>query len=77
MVEHPDLGWNGLYSYLAARNEEKRIEIYCWDLVWKLVSARFSGDIPMPSEIWKDKRRADKRTANQIISDVINGLGGG
>ena len=68
--------WPARFAYLAARQDNKRIEMYCWDLVWKLVTAHFDGDIPMPSEINGIKKQKDTRTAKQIFEDVINGLGG-
>jgi len=44
------------------------------DLVWVLAKARLQGDAPMPSELWNKK--ADKRSAKQIIQDTLDGLGG-
>lgn len=45
------------------------------DLVWKLVQSRLDGEIPMPSEIWKETIQ-DKRTAAQIIEDLFQKIGG-
>lgn len=45
------------------------------DLVWKLVKAKYEGDIPMPSDLWFIKPK-DTRSAKQIIKDTMNGLGG-
>ena len=46
------------------------------DLVWKLVKAKYDGDFPMPSEIYNNQYKVDKRTAKQIYNDVLEGLGG-
>ena len=68
--------WDARFAYLSARKENKLIEMYCWDLVWKLVTVHFDGDIPMPSDIVKDNKKKDTRTSQQIYMDIINGLGG-
>lgn len=50
--------------------------MYTADLVWKLVKAKYDGDFPMPSEIWSNRNKIDRRSAKQIVNDLINKLGG-
>ena len=63
-------------NYLSARNEIREIEMYTADLVWSLSKRHYSGDIPMPSEIWNNKNKIDRRSGKQIVNDLINKLGG-
>ena len=46
------------------------------DLLWSLARRNYTGDLPMPSEIWNNTNKIDRRTGKQIISDLINKLGG-
>ena len=47
------------------------------DLLCKLVKAKYDGDIPMPSDIWNDgRKKADTRSAEQIIDDVLSSMDG-
>lgn len=75
MVEHPELGWDGRTSYLIAKNEEKRVELYAMDLLWGIAKTHYDG-LPMPSEIWLNKDKIDRRSGKQIIDDLIKELGG-
>ena len=45
------------------------------DLLWSLAN-RYYDDLPMPSEIWSNKNKIDRRSGNQIIDDLIKQLGG-
>lgn len=76
LVEHPHLDWNGRLNYLAAQNEVRQIELYSMDLVWSLAKRNYSGDIPMPSEIWNNRNKIDRRSGKQIVNDLISKLGG-
>ena len=75
-MEHPDLGWKGRLAYLSARNEVRQCENYTADLLWVLAKRNLQGDVPMPSEIWNNKNKIDRRTGKEIISDLLNKLGG-
>lgn len=46
------------------------------DLLWSLVKSKVESDIPMPSEIWINKNKIDRRSKKEIIRDTLNGLGG-
>lgn len=46
------------------------------DLVWKLVKAKYESDIPMPSEVWENKNKIDRRSASEIVNDLLDKLGG-
>ena len=75
LVEHPELEWIGRLNYLTARNEEIQVENYTRDLIWSLAKRHYDN-IPMPSEIWTNKNKVDRRSGKQIVSDLINKLGG-
>ena len=76
MVEHPELQWTGRVNYLRAKDEAKQIDLYTADLLWKLVKVHYDGDFPMPSEIWNNRNKIDRRSAKQIIDDLLDKLGG-
>lgn len=63
-------------NYLAARGEEKQVELYAMDLLWKLTTKFFVLESPMPSEIWNNMKRVDRRSGTQIVNDLLKGLGG-
>ena len=73
LADAPHLEWNGRVAYIAARAERERWMLYASDLLWAAVKNRYN-DLPMPSEIARNKR-TDTRTAKQIINDLINNLG--
>ena len=76
-MEHPELDWDGRANYLIARMEERRLEVYAMDLVWG-IARRYYDDLPKPSEIWTNKEdKADHRSGDQIIDDLIKKLTGG
>lgn len=54
----------------------KQVELYAWDLIWSLAKKNYSADIPMPSEIWNNKNKIDRRSKAEIVKDLLNGLGG-
>ena len=56
---------------MQAKNEVKQLDLYTMDLLWSIAQRNLQSDVPMPSEIW-----TDKRTAKQIMKDLIKGLGG-
>ena len=64
-----------MWAYMTAKDDEKQIELYCYDLVWKLVQLKLASEIPSPSEIWNSEQKKDTRTAKQVMMDVVNGLG--
>ena len=76
LVEHPELDWNGRINYLAAQNEVRQVEMYTADLVWAIAKQNYSSDIPMPSEVWNNRNKIDRRSGKQIITDLISKLGG-
>lgn len=76
LVEHPDLDWNGRANYLQAKNHVRQTELYAMDLVWSLAKSRFNSDIPMPSEVWSNKNKIDRRSGKEIVNDLLNKLGG-
>ena len=41
-----------------------------------LIAKRHYNGITLPSEVYYKKHKVDRRSANQIINDVIKGLGG-
>ena len=45
------------------------------DLLWG-IAKRYYEDLPMPSEIWTNVNKIDRRSANQIIDDLIRKYGG-
>ena len=66
--------WRGRLNYLGAVHGEKRIEVYAWDLVWKLVQMRIDGEIPMPSVLWEGEKKTDNRTTQQIVDGLMEKL---
>lgn len=76
LVERPEMEWDSRFTYLSAKREVRQVELYGMDLLWKLVKAKYDGDIPMPSEVWDNRNKIDRRSAKQIIQDTINKLGG-
>lgn len=75
-MDHPELEWTGRANYLRAKDEAKQIDLYVSDLLWKIVKVHYDGDFPMPSEIWNGKNKIDRRSAKQIMDDLLNNLGG-
>ena len=75
-MEQPQLDWNGRINYLLARHEAKQIDLYAMDLLWSLAKRNYSGDIPMPSEIYNGQEKIDRRSGKQIINDLLDRLGG-
>ena len=65
----------GRTNYLLAKEEEKNVDLYAMDLVWSIAKRYYNG-LPMPSEIWSNRNKIDRRSAKQIVSDTIKGLGG-
>ena len=51
------------------------MKLYVADMIWGIARTHYNSDFPMPSEIWHNKRK-DRRSATQILDDLINGLGG-
>lgn len=75
MVEHPELEWNGRFSYLAAKAEQKKTEVYAWDLIWLLAKVHYDG-LKQPSDVYYKQATVDRRSGKQIADDLIKGLGG-
>ena len=63
-------------SFLAARTEVRQWENYTADLLWAVAKRNLQGDIPMPSEIWNNKSKIDRRSGKQIVQDLLKKLGG-
>lgn len=61
---------------MQAKNEVRQLDLYTMDLLWSIAQRNLQSDVPMPSEIWNRKQKADKRTAKQIMKDLVKGLGG-
>jgi hypothetical protein len=61
---------------MTAKSEVRQIELYAMDLVWSLAKVKYSTDIPMPSEIWNNRNKIDRRSKREIVDDLLNGLGG-
>ena len=76
LVEQPTLEWIGRINYLAAKNEERQIDLYGMDLLWSIARRNYQSDIPMPSEIWNEKHKTDRRSGKQIVDDLLKKLGG-
>lgn len=76
LVEHPALDWIGRANYLAAKDEERQIELYGMDLIW-LLAKRYYPSIQQPSDVSENRKAADTRSARQIIKDTMKKLGGG
>ena len=62
-------------AYLAAKGEERSIEIYGMDLAYMIASHYYSG-LKQPSDLYYKADRIDKRSGKQIVNDLIKGLGG-
>ena len=62
-------------AYLAARNEEKQIQLYGMDLVW-LIAKHYYDGLEQPSEIYFKRKKKDRRSGKQIINDLMKKLGG-
>ena len=75
LVEHPELDWVGRSNYLVAKQEEKRVDLYAMDLLWGIAKQYYNG-LPMPSEIWAEKDKIDRRSGQQILNDLMEKLGG-
>lgn len=60
---------------MTAKSEEKRVELYVMDLIWGIAKQHYDG-LPMPSEIWTNKDKIDRRSGKQIIGDLLKNLGG-
>ena len=61
---------------MLALYEEKQVDLYAMDLLWSVAKRNYSGDIPMPSEIWTNRNKVDRRSGKQIINDLLDKLGG-
>lgn len=48
--------------------------MYAMDLLWAVAKDRLI-DPQMPSEIWYGKKE-DTRSAKEILTDIMNGIGG-
>ena len=73
-MEHPQLDWNGRVAYLLAREESRQVEIYAMDLLWAIAKDKLV-EPKMPSEIWYEKKD-DTRSAKEILTDIMDGIGG-
>ncbi len=68
------MSWNGRISYLEAKEERRKVEIYAMDLLWAVAKSKLV-DPRKPSEIWYGTEE-DGRSAEEIIDDVLGKLGG-
>lgn len=75
MVEHPQLGWIERINYLAAKEEQRQIELYGMDIVWKIACHYYNG-LPQPSEVAYKRHKVDRRTGKQIVDDLLKSMGG-
>ena len=76
LVEHPTLEWMARFNYLAAKTHERQTDLYAMDLLWSVAKRNLEGDVPMPSEIWTNKTKKDRRSGKQIVADLLDKLGG-
>ena len=76
LVEQPSLTWAGRINYLLAKHEERQVDLYAMDLLWSLARSHLANDVPMPSEIWNNKVKNDRRSGKQIVDDLLKKLGG-
>lgn len=76
LVEHPELDWIGRSNYLVAKNHIRQTELYIGDLIWSIAKRNLQGDVPMPSEIANGKNKIDRRSGKEIVSDLLDKLGG-
>ena len=68
--------WEARYTYLSAKAEKRRVEMYQMDLLW-LIAKRWYPNIPQPSDIENERHVRDNRSAEQIKADIQKRLGGG
>ena len=61
-------------NYLLAKHEETQIRLYCMDLI-ALIAKHYYNGVTMPSEVYNKKPKVNRRSAKQIVDDVMNGLG--
>ena len=54
----------------------RHVELYAMDLLWALVQPKYGSAIPLPSEIWENKNKIDRRSAKEIIEDTYRKFGG-
>ena len=69
----------GMFNYLEARNAEKSLDFYVYDLLWSLANRYYEEDLPRPREIWysrwdKAEMPVDNQTGKEIIDGVLNKL---
>ena len=59
-----------------AKYEERQVDLYAMDLLWSIARKNLANDVPMPSEIWNNKVKNDRRSGKQIVDDLLKKLGG-
>ena len=61
---------------MSAKLEEKQVDIYAMDLLWLIAKRNYDG-LKQPSDLYFNRdKKTDKRTKQQIIDDLLKGLGG-
>ena len=73
ITEYPEYSWVARWNVLAAKAEKMRIQLYAADLIWMEVKRHYK-ELPQPSAIASGKPMQDKRSARQIINDIIKKL---
>jgi hypothetical protein len=69
------LSWSGINAFIESRVKEKRLKEYSYDLLWMLVNAKYDKfNAPMPSEINRPRNSDDKRSAEQIKTELLKRL---
>lgn len=71
------LKWPGIFALLKAKAHEKRLTEYAYDLLWLNVRAKYEAfEAPRPSEVYRQEKTRDTRTAQEILEDVKKKFGG-
>ena len=60
-------------AYLSAKIKEKQLQVYSMDLLWA-VASRYYDSLKKPSDIYYGIK--DRRSAKQIMNDIVRKLGG-
>lgn len=61
---------------MAAKFEERRTELYIGDLLWMVANHYYDLKTPTPTEYEFGLRKQDRRSAEQIKTDLLNRLKG-
>ena len=61
---------------MTAKFEERRTELYIGDLLWMVANHYYELQMPTPTEYEFKTKKTDKRSAEQIKSDILRRLKG-